>query len=259
MLAPGRLGAEWLSATVSALGGTVVALPTAFGARVEVAASAYAALTDVNPDPRLQLGLDSDAVAKTYATCPGGEVTAITRYHRLVATGIPLPTGARHSSTTFAVLVQPGTQGAASIWRGTDAIARAANERSPETLIVQRLADVRAGTATTGVALAANSVRPTCARAKPGALHDLYPAAYWSALDDLLVRVERIAPGTDISDALVYGPAEERFWLFPTDDSLQTDVPGLFVAGDGPGHSQGVIQAGVAGMLASAGIAHYLS
>ena len=55
------------------------------------------------------------------------------------------------------------------------------------------------------------------------------------------------------------GRAEEHFWHVPTDDHLQTVVPGLFVAGDAAGHSQGVIQAGVAGLLAGGGVAAYLS
>jgi uncharacterized FAD-dependent dehydrogenase len=258
VLAPGRLGAEWLAGTVRALGARVVALPTAAGVRLEIPASAYASLTDVNPDPRLQLALPTDAVVKTYATCPGGTVAAVTRYGNVVASGMPLPPGLRHASTTIAVLVQPGAHGAASTWQGLDAVARRANARTPGALIVQRLGDVRSYTATSAQALAATPIRPTCPDALADRLDDLYPQAYWDALDMLLARIERLAPGTDRADALVYAPAEERFWAFPTGDLLQTDVAGLFVAGDGPGHSQGVIQAGVSGTLAGAGVARYL-
>jgi uncharacterized FAD-dependent dehydrogenase len=258
LLAPGRLAAEWLVRVVRGLGARVEPLPTAFGVRLEVQASAYAALTDVNPDPRLQLPLPADAVIKTYATCPGGEVTAVRRYGTLVASGIPLPPTARHPTTTFAALVQPGIQGAEHQWRGADEIAHAANERSPGALIVQRIDDARHARPTLAEALAANALQPTWRQAVAGALHDLYPVSYWHALDELMARINRIAPGTDVGDALLYGPAEERFWVFPTDELLQTDVAGLFVAGDGPGQTQGVIQAGVAGTLAGSGLARFL-
>jgi uncharacterized FAD-dependent dehydrogenase len=258
VLAPGRLGAEWLAGTVRGLGARVVALPTAAGVRLEVPASAYASLTDVNPDPRVQLTLPTDAVVKTYATCPGGTVAPVTRYENVVASGMPLAPSLRHASTTFAVLVQPGAHGAASIWEGLEAIAGRANARTPGALIVQRLGDVRSHTATSEQALAASVVQPTCPDALAGRLDDLYPQAYWDTLDQLLARIERLAPGTDSADVLVYAPAEERFWAFPTDDLLQTDIAGLFVAGDGPGHSQGVVQAGVSGTLAGAGVARYL-
>ena len=39
---------------------------------------------------------------------------------------------------------------------------------------------------------------------------------------------------------------------------MQTTTPGLFVAGDGPGQSQGIIQASIAGLLAGEGLAAYL-
>jgi uncharacterized FAD-dependent dehydrogenase len=260
LLAPGRYGAEWLVRVAGELGAGVVPLAPAFGVRIEVPRAAYAPLTDVNPDPRLQRTLeDADAMVKTYATCPGGIVTAVERYGRLVASGVPLMGEERTPNTTFAVLVQPGVRGAAERWRGGEASAALLNERAPGRLVVQRLADMQAGRATMAAALAANSIAPTNRAAQPGALHDAYPDAYWRAFEDLLARIERLAPGVATGDTLLYGPAEERFWYFPTDERLQTTLPGLFVAGDGPGQSQGIVQAAVTGLLAGEGLARHLA
>ncbi|HLZ21826.1 MAG TPA: hypothetical protein VKQ30_06875 [Ktedonobacterales bacterium] len=259
LLAPGRYGAEWLVETTRRLGAAVEQLPSAFGIRLEVPLTTYAPLTDINPDPRIQLTLSGDAIIKTYATCLGGYVLPVTRYGALVASGVPLPAGQRTGSTTFAVLAQPGVVGAADSWRGGERAARLLNERYPGRLVVQRLADVREGEPTSADALARNTVRPTCADATHGALHDVYPDAFWPACEDFLARLAQLAPGIQTGDALAYGPAEERFWYFPTDDQLQTGAPGLFVAGDGAGQSQGIIQAGVTGILAGAGLAHYLT
>jgi uncharacterized FAD-dependent dehydrogenase len=126
-------------------------------------------------------------------------------------------------------------------------------------LIVQRLGNVRRRQPTTDEALAANSVRPTDPTAIAGALYDAYSETYWQAFEQFLERINELAPGILMDDALVYGPAEERFWGFPTDDLLQTTSPGLFVAGDGAGQSQGIIQASVAGLLAGEGMAHALA
>lgn len=259
ILAPGRYGAEWLVETARGLGAEVEPLPTAFGVRLEFDAAAYAPLTTVNPDPRLQLALPgADAVIKTYATCPGGIVLPVRRYGALVASGVPLTLDQRRPTTTVAALVQPGYLGARGEWRGTEGIARSVNERSRNALVIQRLGDILDGRPTTVAALREGPVQPTCADALPGALHDLYPSAYWRALGAMLTRIERLVPQINWRDALAYGPAEERFWRFPTDERLQTSVPGLFVAGDGPGQSQGVIQAGVAGRLAGRGVAQAL-
>jgi hypothetical protein len=259
ILAPGRYGAEWLVETGRDLGVEVAPLPTAFGVRLEFDAAGYAALTSVNPDPRLQLALpETDAIIKTYATCPGGVVAPVRRYGALVASGVPLPLDRRGPTTTFAALLQPGATGSESAWKGSDALARAINTDSPDALIVQRLGDIRRMRPTSASTLSANAVQPSCAQAVPGALCDTYPDAYWQALDALLARLSRLAPDVVWEDALAYAPAEERFWRFPTDDTLQTSVPAVFVAGDGPGQSQGVIQAGVAGMLAGRGAAGML-
>ena len=259
VLAPGRYGAEWLAGTVTSLGAEVAALPSAFGVRLELPAVVYALLTAINPDPRLQLPLASDAVVKTYATCPGGYVTPVTRYGRLVASGVPVPADARGPSTTVAVLVQPGVEGAASAWTDGEYVATHVNERYTNTLAVQRMGDIRAGRATTAQALGANAVRPTYRDATPGDFGALYPPAFWEACENLLGRIEQLAPGVRADDVLAYAPVEERFWHFPTDEHMQTSVPGLFVAGDGPGHSQGIIQAGVAGTLAGRGAAACLA
>jgi hypothetical protein len=259
ILAPGRYGAEWLVTAARELGVEVAPLPTAFGVRLEFNAAGYAALTSVNPDPRLQLALpETDAIIKTYATCPGGLVAPVHRYGALVASGVPLPLERRGPTTTFAALLQPGSVGADGVWKGTDGLAAAVTARSPDALVVQRLGDIRCQRATSAAALRVNAVQPSCAQAVPGALRDTYPDAYWQALDALLARLSRLVPDIAWEDALAYAPAEERFWRFPTDDTLQTSVPAVFVAGDGPGQSQGVIQAGVAGMLAGRGAAGML-
>ncbi|HEU5439804.1 MAG TPA: hypothetical protein VFU88_10995 [Ktedonobacterales bacterium] len=255
LLAPGRYGAEWLVGVARALGVALNALPPAFGVRLELPLAAYAPLTEINPDPRLQLALPSDALVKTYATIPGGMVTAVQRYGRLVASAVPLAAGEKTSSTTLAVLVQPGVEGGAGEWAGAETFAARLNARAPARLVIQRMADVRAGRATAAEMLASNPLRPTYAEAMPGRLDDVYPPAYWRAFDELLGRIARIAPGMLSDDALAYGPAEERFWHFPTDARLQTNLPRLFVAGDAAGQSQGIVQAAVTGLLAGEGLA----
>ena len=260
LLAPGRYGAEWLVGAAQSLKVRVNALPPAFGVRLELPLEAYAPLTAINPDPRLQRALPSDALAQTYATIPGGRVTAVERYGRLVASAVPLAAGEKTPNTTLSVLVRPGVEGASAggAWLGAENVAAALNARSPGRLAVQRIADVRAGRSTTAAALASGPATPTHPEAVPGRLDDVYPAAYWQAYDDLLGRIARLAPGVLTDDALAYGPAEEHFWHFPTDAQLQTNQPGVFVAGDAAGLSQGIVQAAVTGLLAGEGIAAYL-
>jgi uncharacterized FAD-dependent dehydrogenase len=176
-----------------------------------------------------------------------------------VASGAPRFGEQRGPNTTLAILLQPGVDGAGGVWADGENAAATLNARAPGQLLVQRLGDLRALCATTPSALAANAVQPSNAEALPGDFAEAYPAAYWEALGDFLARLSQLAPGVDSADTLVYAPAEERFWHFPTDERLQTAASGLFVAGDATVQSQGVIQAGVAGMLAGEGVARYLT
>jgi hypothetical protein len=50
--------------------------------------------------------------------------------------------------------------------------------------------------------------------------------------------------------------AEIKFFdtHFPTDEKLETNVQGLFVAGDGTGKSRGIVGAGISGILAAGGL-----
>ncbi len=231
-----------------------------FGVRLEMPASVYDPLTDVNPDPRLQMSLAGDALIKTYATCPGGRVVPVSalrrggreRHPRAATRGARAEHDAGHPRSAWR-----GGRAWRLAWRRGLRPA-AEHARAPGRLIVQRLGDVRRRVATSAEALAENSVRPTDATAVAGALFDAYPEAYWRAFDEFLGRIDRLAPGVNNDDALVYGPAEERVWGYPTDDTLQTTTPGLFVAGDGAGQSQGIIQASVAGLLAGEGMARAL-
>lgn len=258
LLAPGRYGAEWLVGMARSLDMRVEALPPAFGVRLEVPVEAYSALTSINPDPRLQRTLENDAVIKTYSTCAGGEVMPVYRYGHGVASGNPLLAGPRTPSTNVAILVQPGSQGAVGAWRGCESITDAVNQRFGGQLAVQRLADARARRPSTAEAITSGSVVSTYPEAIAGAFHDLYPLAYWEAFEDFIARIATLSPGVDSGDALLYAPADERFWYFPTDDHLQTNIPGLFVAGDGAGQTQGAVQAAVAGTLAGEGISRLL-
>jgi hypothetical protein len=54
----------------------------------------------------------------------------------------------------------------------------------------------------------------------------------------------------------LYAP-EIKFFdtLFVADRNLETNVEGIFVAGDGTGKSRGIVGAGISGIIAAKGIA----
>ena len=81
------------------------------------------------------------------------------------------------------------------------------------------------------------------------------PARIMDNLWESLKKLDKIAPGILHPSTLMYAPEIKFFDThFPTDRHLETNVPGIFVAGDGTGKSRGIVGAGVSGIIAAKGI-----
>jgi len=67
--------------------------------------------------------------------------------------------------------------------------------------------------------------------------------------------LDKVAPGVASDSTLLYAP-EVKFYAMQTnvDQNMETNVPNLFVAGDGAGLSRGIITAAATGLLAAQGI-----
>jgi len=71
-----------------------------------------------------------------------------------------------------------------------------------------------------------------------------------------MLALDKIVPGILHPSTLLYAP-EIKFFdtRFPTDRYLETNIEGIFVAGDGTGKSRGIVGAAVSGIIAATGIA----
>jgi uncharacterized FAD-dependent dehydrogenase len=89
----------------------------------------------------------------------------------------------------------------------------------------------------------------------PGDLSFAYPGRIVDNLRESLLLLARVIPGVAHPSTTVYVP-EIKFYdtKYQSDRWLETDVPGLFVAGDGVGKSRGIVGAALNGTLAAEGI-----
>ncbi|GAI20979.1 unnamed protein product, partial [marine sediment metagenome] len=64
-----------------------------------------------------------------------------------------------------------------------------------------------------------------------------------------------VAPGVASDSTLLYAP-EVKFYAMQitVNENMETNVPNLFVAGDGAGLSRGIVNAAATGLLAARGI-----
>ena len=252
VLAPGREGSKWLEEEARRLKLTQLKNPVDVGVRVELPASVLEPLTNITYEPKLIFySKKFDDRVRTFCVNPYGEV--VKEYLK----GIWTVNGhsyadRRTGNTNFALLVstyftepfdEPISYGRY--------IAQLANFIG-KGVIVQRLGDLHAGRRSTHDRIARGIVKPTLADATPGDLSFALPYRYLSDILEMLEALDRIAPGVNSRHTLLYG-VEVKFYSMQLKltDHLETEIPNIFAAGDGPGVSRGLIQASASGVVAA--------
>jgi uncharacterized FAD-dependent dehydrogenase len=252
VLAPGREGSKWLEEEVRRLELTQLKNPVDVGVRVELPASVLEPLTNITYEPKLVFySKKFDDRVRTFCVNPYGEV--VKEYLK----GIWTVNGhsyadRRTANTNFALLVstyftepfdEPISYGRY--------IAQLANFIG-KGVIVQRLGDLQAGRRSTHERIAKGNVRPSLADATPGDLSFALPYRHLSNILEMIEALDKIAPGVNSRNTLLYG-VEVKFYSMQLklSNSLETEIPNIFAAGDGPGVSRGLIQASASGVVAA--------
>jgi uncharacterized FAD-dependent dehydrogenase len=89
----------------------------------------------------------------------------------------------------------------------------------------------------------------------PGDISFAYPGRIVDNLRDSLILLARVIPGVAHPSTTIYVP-EIKFYdvKYSTSRHLESNVPNLFVAGDGAGKSRGIVGAALNGAMAAEGI-----
>lgn len=254
--APGREGAEWLTGQAERLGLILSNNQVDIGVRVECPASIMEPLTDELYEAKLIYDSPTfNDKVRTFCMNPYGEVT-IESYGDVVTVNGHSYSQARTPYTNFAVLVsqhftepfhEPITYGRS--------IARLANLLG-EGILVQRLADLRAGRRSTPERIVESGVEPTLRGATPGDLASVLPYRTLTDIVEFLDAMDELAPGIADGSTLLYG-VEVKFYssCVQVDANLETPIGGLYAVGDGAGITRGLLQSSASGMVAARAIA----
>jgi uncharacterized FAD-dependent dehydrogenase len=258
ILAPGREGADWLHREAGRLRLTVRHNPIDVGVRVEVPHAVMKEFTDVLYEIKLEyISPSFNDRIRTFCMCPTGQVI-------MESTGgaDPVVTVNGHSyadqksaNTNFALLVSTDFT-----WPFHEPIAygkylaKLANLLAGGVLI-QRFGDLMEGRRSTPERIKNGKVRPTLQSATPGDLSFALPFRHLTGLIEMLMAMDKLAPGVASDDTLLYG-IEVKFYSFRPQLSacLETEVSNMFAVGDGTGVSRGLVQASASGVVAAAEI-----
>jgi len=250
ILAPGRVGAEWLKSELQALGLKTVNNPVDIGVRVEVDASVLEPLTDILYEPKLVYYSRSfDDHVRTFCVAPHGEVITES-YDGVLTVNGQSYAERKTGNTNFAILVSTRfTEPFKEPIAYGKYIARLTNLLSGG-VIIQRLGDLQTGRRSTEERIARCLTVPTLKNATPGDLSFVIPYRYLADIREMLEALDKIAPGVNGKDTLLYG-VEVKFYSSRVElsDCLETRFRNLFTIGDGAGITRGLVQASASGIM----------
>jgi len=250
IVAPGRSGAEWLQTEAQALGLKTLNNPVDVGIRVEVLASVMEELTNVLYEPKLIYYSKSfDDQVRTFCVAPYGEVITES-YDGVLTVNGQSYAERKTENTNFAILVSTSfTEPFKEPIAYGKYVARLSNLLSGD-VIVQRLGDLESGRRSTPERMARSVVTPTLKNATPGDLSFVLPYRYLADIREMLVALDKIVPGINSRDTLLYG-VEVKFYSsrLQLSNCLETKIRNLFTVGDGGGVTRGLIQASASGVI----------
>ncbi|MDH5747624.1 MAG: NAD(P)/FAD-dependent oxidoreductase [Candidatus Bathyarchaeota archaeon] len=250
IVAPGRSGAEWLQAEAQALGLKTLNNPVDVGIRVEVLAPVMEELTSVLYEPKfIYYSRVFDDQVRTFCVAPYGEVISES-YNGVLSVNGQSYAEKKTKNTNFAILVRTSfTEPFKEPIAYGKYLARLSNLLSGGVMI-QRLGDLEAGRRSTPERIARSVVTPTLKNATPGDLSFVLPYRYLADVREMLQALDKIAPGINSRDTLLYG-IEVKFYSsrLQLSNCLETKIHNLFTIGDGAGVARGLVQASASGVI----------
>ena len=261
LAAPGRSGAYWFRDVAGRLSIEHDFGPIDVGIRIELNRKFYDGITDIVYDPKFifRTARHDDRV-RTFCTNPGGRVRVEDYLQFKLVNGDAL-SGKKTENTNFALInTIELTKPFSDTTEFGQVIARQFFLLGGGKPVVQRIGDFREGRRSSAATFDSVSrqfvvCKATC-DAVPGDITLGMPARVMDNLWESLKRLDKIVPGILHPSTLMYAPEIKFFDThFPTDRLLETNVRGIFVAGDGTGKSRGIVGAGISGIIAAKGIA----
>lgn len=256
VVAPGRVGAEWMKNMAQYLGLKTKANPVDIGVRVELPAVVLKEITDVTYESKLvYYSKTFDDKVRTFCMNPYGEVVTEENSGIIAVNGHSYA-NRKSQNTNFAILVSSTfTEPFDDPIAYGLYIARLANLLGGG-VIVQRLGDLLDGRRSTRARIDRCLTRPTLRNATPGDLSFVLPYRHLKSIIEMLNALNTLAPGVYSRHTLLYG-MEVKFYSnrIEVSPELETEIRNLFAIGDGAGITRGLLQASASGILAARAIA----
>ncbi len=251
ILAPGRVGAEWMGTLATRYGLGVSQRGIEVGVRVEVHKDILDEVTGVIYDPTFFIQTSTyDDQTRTFCTNREGYIS-LENYQDFVCVNGHAYADRKSENSNFAflskvVLTEPVSDNQAY----GEAIGRLATLIGGGKPILQRFGDLKRGRRSTWNRIRKGFVEPTLTNVVCGDIAMALPERILANLVEGLEKLNQVVPGVANEEVLLYAP-EIKFFAkqIETDATLQTGIENLYVAGDGPGVAGNIVSAAATGFI----------
>lgn len=245
IMAPGRVGAEWVGQLARRNHIDVSQRGIEVGVRVEVHNEILQDLCSVIYDPTFFIRTSRyDDQTRTFCTNFGGYV-ALENYQEFVCVNGHAYMDRKSDNSNFAflskvVLNDPVEDNQAY----GESIGKLATLIGGGRPILQRYGDLKRGRRSTWNRVRNSYIDPTLKNVTCGDIAMALPERILSNIVDGLQQLNQVVPGVANDETMLYAP-EIKFFAtqVDTDNNLETAVKGLFMAGDGPGVAGNIVSA----------------
>jgi uncharacterized FAD-dependent dehydrogenase len=251
ILAPGRVGADWVGSLAQSHGIGLKQRGIEVGVRVEVHNDIMQDLCEVIYDPTffIQTGKYDDQT-RTFCTNKGGFVS-LERYSNFVCVNGHAYMANKSHNTNFAflskvILTEPVTDNQA-YGESIGSLATLIGGGKP---ILQRFGDLKRGRRSTWHRIKKGYIEPTMTDVVCGDIAMALPERILTNIIEGLEKLNHVVPGVANDETLLYAP-EIKFFAtqVDTDENLETKMSGMYVAGDGPGVAGNIVSASATGLI----------
>lgn len=253
VVAPGRTGAKWIQELADKYNIPYLSQSIEIGVRVEVRKDIMEEITNVIYDPTIFIKTKTygDEI-RTFCTNPGGFVAKENYYGYICVNGHALK-DIKSNNTNFAFISKVSlTQPVTNTRLYGESIARIANVLGDGKPIIQSLKDLRSGRRSEWHRINKGFIEPTLKDCVAGDLALVMPHRIITNILEGLEILDKIIPGVNNDDTLLYGP-EIKFFSneIETDNKFRLNNDSIYFIGDGAGKAGNIVTAAATGLVAA--------
>ena len=251
ILAPGRVGADWVGKMAQKYDIGLEQRGIEVGVRVEVHNDIMRDLCDIIYDPTFFIQTSKyDDETRTFCTNQGGYV-ALENYKKFVCVNGYAFHDKKSENTNFAflskvILTEPVTDNQA-YGESIGSLATLIGGGKP---ILQRFGDLKRGRRSTWNRISKGYIEPTLTNVVCGDIAMALPERILTNIIEGLEKLNFVVPGVSNDETLLYAP-EIKFFATQVDtrENLETKIDGMYVSGDGPGVAGNIVSASATGLI----------